>query len=464
MLSVAMVVRRVVLRPVAFIAPAVILIGCSAGDTSVKVFDGEPLAEILNPEHESVLPPSTPITMQGTGSDLETAPEALLATWLIDGVVVCDSVSPDRAGLTECLTEFSPGSYTVELVITDGAGQTDTASSSVYVEAVNGPEVEISAPEVGGVYYADRATTLAGAVSDVEDNPESLSVSWVSDVQGDLGVSGSPSASGLTTGEVALEAGLHEITLPAVDSDGLSGSDSVMVTVLEENTAPDCSITTPSDGDFDDAGIEVVFEGEGDDADVGPESLRGEWRSDRDGDLYSDTLSSSGTSTFSTDALSVGTHVITFTVTDDGDESCSDSITYTVGSPPEVEITLPGNGDLVSAGETVSFEGFVLDSEDVGVDLDVEWTSDIDGVLDNSPPPGDGTGVVGFITTELSVGTHTIRLRGTDSDGLYSDDSIEFTINGPPSAPVISLDPDPAVTTDDLTVNIDVNRRPRRPP
>ncbi len=444
-------------RATVFVASWLVVAGCSAGDTSVKVFDGEPLAEILSPEHESVLPPGTPITMQGTASDLETASESLLATWLVDGSVVCDSVSPAPAGLTECVTEFDPGSYTIELVVTDGSGQTNTASASVYVEAVNAPVVEISEPFVGGVYYADRATTLSGAVSDVEDNPESLSVSWTSSVQGDLGVSGSPSASGLTTGEATLDAGQHEITLTAVDSDGLSGTDSVVITVIAENTPPDCSIIAPTDGSYNDAGAAVAFEGEGEDSDVTPDRLRGEWRSDRDGELFADALSSSGISTFTTDALTVGTHVITFTVTDDADDSCSRSITYTVGSPPVVEITLPGDGDLVTAGDLVSFEGLVTDSEDVGVDLDVEWTSDIDGALDSSPPPGDGTGVVGFISDELSAGTHTIRLRGTDSDGLYADDSISFTVNGPPSTPVISIAPDPAVTTDALAVSIDVD-------
>ena len=45
-------------------------------------------------------------------------------------------------------------------------------------------------------------------------------------------------------------------------------------------------------------------------------------------------------------------------------------------------------------------------------------------------------------------------LTGTDADGLTDSDQINFTVNGLPSQPVISITPDPADTNDALTVSI----------
>ncbi len=444
-------------RSASLLVPLMVLAACDGGDAGVKVFNDDPYAEILNPEHESTVDPNTPITMLGSVSDTETASVDLLVTWLVDGEVVCDSVNPDAAGNTECLTEFDPGSHTIELIVTDSGGLNYKADASILVEATNAPSVDINLPMSGAVYYADRATTLEGLVSDAEDSPESLAIAWSSDLQGDLGVTASASSSGLATGEVTLDPGEHEIKLTATDSDGLEGFDVVAITVVATNTPPSCGITSPVDGSYDDAGATVEFEAVASDADVDSVVLEAVWRSDRDGELYTNNVSAAGESTFSTDALTVGTHLITLTVTDDAGDPCTDTITYTVGSPPLVAITLPGDGDVVNEGDLVTFEGTVTDSEDVGVDLIVSWTSDIDGTLDTSPPPGDGSGTVGFVTDELSAGEHSIRLRGTDGDGLYSDATISFTVNGLPSAPVISIDPATPDTTNDLLVSVDVD-------
>ena len=63
---------------------------------------------------------------------------------------------------------------------------------------------------------------------------------------------------------------------------------------------------------------------------------------------------------------------------------------------------------------------------------------------------------VPFLFTEsgLSVGTHTIRGLVTDTDGLFAEGVVLLQVNGVPTAPDIALNPDPAVTTDDLTVAI----------
>ena len=442
-------------HPATRVVPLLVLAACES-DSGVKVYNEAPNVEITYPTDGETIESGTTVVMAGTGSDPESTEAELIATWTVDGEIICDSVALDAVGLTECATEFDPGSYTVGLTITDPAGASSSASASIYVEPSNAPSVEITEPGTGGVYYADRSTTLEGIVSDAEDAPEALTVVWESNVDGDLGLSTTASTAGVTTGDVVLTEGDHDITLTATDSDGLSSFDVVTVTVLATNTAPTCGITSPVDGTYADTGTTVEFEGVASDAEVDSDWLVATWSSDRDGDLYEAEVTAAGETAFASDALSVGTHLITLTVVDEAGEPCIDSVTYTVGSPPTSTIIQPSDGDVVNEGDLVEFIGEAEDSEDDGLDLDVEWTSSLDGSLDTSPPAaGDPT--VGFITDTLAAGEHEIRLRVTDSDGLYADDIINFTVNGLPSAPVVSIDPDPAVTGNDLNAVIDAD-------
>lgn len=444
-------------HPATRLVPLLALAACDSSDNGVKVYNEAPNVEITYPSDGGTVDAGVEVTMAGTGSDPESSETDLTATWTVDGEVLCDSVALDAVGLTECTTVFDSGSYTIGLTITDPSGASNSASHSIYVAPSNAPTVEILEPTATGIYYADRATYFEGTVSDEEDASDALTVVWESGSMGDLGLPANASTAGVTSGEAVLSEGEHEITLRATDSDGLQATDTVTVTVLATNTAPTCGILSPTDSTYGDSGTEVEFSGVAADAEVASQFLTATWSSDRDGSLFTEAVSAAGETGFSDDGLSVGTHVIELEVVDDGGELCSDTVVYTVGSPPTVEITAPGDGDVANEGDLLDFVGTALDSEDAGVDLTIAWTSDLDGTLDNSPPPGDGSGTVGFVTDELSAGLHEIRLRATDSDGLYADAYIELTVNGLPSAPVVSVSPDPAYTGNDLTAAIDAD-------
>ena len=63
-------------------------------------------------------------------------------------------------------------------------------------------------------------------------------------------------------------------------------------------------------------------------------------------------------------------------------------------------------------------------------------------------------GATEWSTDALSVGSHTITLEATDSDGQRDTDVIALVVNGMPSAPDVSIAPDPAYTDDDLVASI----------
>ena len=147
------------------------------------------------------------------------------------------------------------------------------------------------------------------------------------------------------------------------------------------------------------------------------QTLTYSWESDVDGEL-STSLS------FSSDALTNGTHVITFSSVDEhGYASNTASITLTINGRPIPSITqYTAEAD---EGETITLAGDALDDNN---DIQAwEWTSDIDGVVSTDQQA----------TVVLSPGTHQISFRAMDGYGIwgeYAGDgenaSVVITVNG----------------------------------
>ncbi len=443
-------------RLVALALPVTLVSACEVNMPGVKVINNPPNAEILSPSSGDTLRAGEVISFVGKGSDADSVETELTATWMVDSDTLCEPAALDVDGFSNCSVILEEGSYNITLTVIDPMGDSLSDQISIVVIPSNAPSVEILAPVASGVYYADRNTTFEGIVSDEETPAADLVVSWKSSVQGELGLPANPSDAGQTGGSALLAMGEHEIVLSATDADGLTASAAVNIRVVDTNHAPSCGVTSPVDGSYDVGGASVTLEGFGTDEDVDASFLTAIWSSDRDGDLVEEGLTASGITSYMTDTLSIGTHQLTLTIVDEVGESCSDTITYTVGSPPSVAITAPGDGEVVNEGELVTFVGVATDEEDVGVDVSIQWSSSLDGTLDTTPPPGDGTGAVGFGTDELSVGEHTIRLRATDSDDLYADDTITLIVNDLPSSPTIAISPTSPLTADDLTASVTV--------
>lgn len=114
----------------------------------------------------------------------------------------------------------------------------------------------------------------------------------------------------------------------------------------------------------------------------------------------------------------------------------SEELRFQASTPniaPTVAITAPPDGSSFTEGDPINFAGSASDPEDgplTGASL--VWTSDIDGQI--------GTGE-SFVRDDLSVGTHTITLTATDSQGAAGSQSIQITVNLPDTTP-------PALITD----------------
>ncbi len=91
----------------------------------------------------------------------------------------------------------------------------------------------------------------------------------------------------------------------------------------------------------------------------------------------------------------------------------------TGNTAPSVSIASPNNGSSFTEGDVVVFSGSANDYEDGDLSGSIAWTSNIDGNI--------GSGAA-FNTTALSVGTHTITARVTDSGNASNTDTVSVTI------------------------------------
>ena len=130
--------------------------------------------------------------------------------------------------------------------------------------------------------------------------------------------------------------------------------------------------------------------------------------------------------------LPVGVHTITLETTTVSGCTDTDTVTITVEefgavvTPPTVTIVNPADGDeFVTDGTNIIFEGNAVDANGVEVPPeDLEWTSDVDGVL--------GTGnTLEVDPGTLTAGAHLITLTGIDADGLEGTADITIVILEP---------------------------------
>ena len=357
---------------------------------------------------------------------------------------------PEVDATARCEGVLSEGVTSITLAVRDPDNARSDAVISVEVVPTNAPEAAITSPTADGLYFANEIITFTGTISDAEDDPTDLTAYWTSSIDGDLtSVDAVANSNGEILGYGNLSAGQHVIELHVEDTTGKVNKDALIVEVGAANSAPTCSIDAPVTNSSGLEGEMVTFQGTADDADQANNELTVVWASDKDGELGTSTPNASGGVTFPYDTLSMNTHLVSMTVTDTAGETCVADVLYTVGSPPTIVLTDPVNGSVYNEGDTVSFVVEVSDSEDIAANLSLEWSSSIDGVFSNQQAASNG--IAQLSTNTLSSGSHIVTVTVTDSNGLYAEALTNFTINGVPTQPTVTITPDPATSSDVLT-------------
>ena len=278
------------------------------------------------------------------------------------------------------------------------------------------PVASITSPANGSTFPSSGSVTFTGTGSDAEDGVLSgNSLVWSSSINGQIGI-GAPLDASLSIGD-------HTITLRAKDSSGVSGTDSINISVIIStpfNSRPVASIDAPANNLTFLTTDSITFTGSAFDAQDG--QLSGDsliWTSNIIGQIGSgNTLAA---------ALAEGSHLVTLIATDSLGGLGSATVNITVNEAPSnnaptASINIPDDVFNYLTTDAIAFAGTGSDAEDGSLSGPaLVWTSDLDGQF----------GAGASINASLSAGTHVISLTATDSGGATGTESINVTVTTP---------------------------------
>jgi hypothetical protein len=123
------------------------------------------------------------------------------------------------------------------------------------------PDGVINSPTHETIFGEGDVIEFVGTVADPGGLEDIQAVSWTSSIDFDLGTVdlAAPDSDGKTRLATVLSPGTHVITLSVVDLGGLSGSDSVTVTVTEARQEPMAEILSPDNFARYYIGDEIAF-------------------------------------------------------------------------------------------------------------------------------------------------------------------------------------------------------------
>ena len=432
------------------ISIVIALIGCRS-DEGIQKFNSTPEANITSHSSGDSETEGLVVTFVGMGSDSNHGIGELYATWYSGPEVICAESPLAEDGTTTCEHQMTTADTDITLIVKDPENSSGEANVSLVVTPADAPTAEIQSPVASGKFYADQLITFEGLVGDTEDEVDQLLVTWNSNLDGDLAIANEPTGSGELVGAEYLTEGEHFIVLTVEDTTGKEGTDNVTITVGPPNANPLCEITSPASNTAGSLGESVSFVATASDVDIPSDMLSVTWSSDKDGELGASTPSSDGEVLFSFADLSVNTHTITMTVTDEIGATCTDLISYTVGTGPVVTIDTPTDGDIFSEGEPIGFLATISDGQDQSSDISLDWTVNGSSFSNQS---ATSSGIAEFTDATLAYGSYNLVVTATDTDGLTDSAQVNFIVNGLPTAPLLSVNPDPPSTLEDLNVNI----------
>ncbi|WKV12902.1 PKD domain-containing protein [Marivirga harenae] len=313
------------------------------------------------------------------------------------------------------VSDLIAGQFVFQLKVIDDGGVEDSDEMTLTVseEEVNQPPVADAGTDKTLV-LPTNSIVLNGSGFDPEGNVSSYL--WTKTSGGNAVLTNATNAK-LTVSN--LELGTYWFRLKVIDSEGLSSTDQMILTVLPENTnkiptvnaGPNKNIKLPQN--------QITINGTASDSDGSISEVSWSKLSGGNGNL-----NNQNTLNLELTDLEAGNYTLELTATDNDNASATDLMSLTVlpedaNSPPtvnagsDIQINLPNNSTSITANA----------SDPDGDEISYFW-SKISGpqlfIADNDQPTVN--------INDLVEGTYQIRIRVTDTEGAVAEDLVQIQV------------------------------------
>ena len=364
------------------------------------------------------------VTLDGSGStDLEG--DTLTYDWVLSTPAGSGATLSDTAAVSPTYTADVDGTYTIDLTVSDDAGQSTIDEVVINATTTNAAPVANAGPDQN-VATGSLVNLDASASSDA--NGDMLSYTWtLTNIPTSSIATLTDSTSSSPQFTVDLD-GTYEATLLVNDGSEDSTTSTVMITAQTANSAPtanagiDQNITTTT---------VVTLDGSAS-SDADGDSLTYSWSltSTPTGSTASITDQTLVTPTFTADLD--GSYVAQLTVSDGVASSTPDTITIVAETFNSAPIASAGTSQNVAIGDVVTLDGSGSSDAD-GDSLSYSWSF-------SSLPSGslaffdDTTSVSPSFTPDLA-GSYVVGLIVSDG----TEDSVSATVSIEAVSPTIRL-------------------------
>ena len=302
------------------------------------------------------------------------------------------------------------------------------------------PTISIESHVDGDTVFVGDAIEFRALVTDNNNGPSELEVQWEAGDRVACPYT-PPDGGGLSTCVTTLELGEEEVKATVRDPKNASATDGVQL-VLYYSEPPTAQILAPlSDGIYY-ADELILFEGTAEDDEDDPTQLDIRWKSSISGNLELDTTPDSDGSFSDYAYLDPGDHALTLEVEDTSGKVSSQDVVITVketNTAPACEITAPDDGSAGTEGVLVVFEATTSDADIPASDLEVSFSSNIDGLIGEVTP--STTGNIEFPYSDLTLGNHLITMTVNDEIGGTCVDTVIYTVGSPPTLTLTQPNP-----------------------
>ncbi len=248
------------------------LAACS--EQKVGVYNAPPSVSIQSPPDGTEVNEGDLVDFIGQVSDDQTAGPDLLVSWTsdIDGLLTDTDPAETSGQATYATSSLTVGNHAITLSATDDSGEREEYTIGITViDVPDAPTINIVHPGSGESGAEGEDFGFAVQVSDQQDTPDALVVSFESDVDG-VFCEPTPDAIGVAECDHELSPGDHQLTFSVTDSDLLTTSASFYFTVI-----------AGSEIDNDEDGY-TEAQGDCNDADASVNPVATEYYNDRDDD------------------------------------------------------------------------------------------------------------------------------------------------------------------------------------